>query len=39
MKAINTLIELSPYIIASVFIYAMFSLFMEFAKYVERHGL
>jgi hypothetical protein len=39
MKAINTINQLFPYIIGSVFILAMFNLFLAFSKYVERHGL
>jgi hypothetical protein len=39
MKAINTINQLFPYIIGSVFIIAMFNLFMAFAGYVERNGL
>jgi len=39
MKAINTINQLFPYIIGSVFILAMFNLFVAFAGYVERHGL
>jgi hypothetical protein len=35
----QTIEKLFPYLFASVFTLAMFSLFMEFAKYVERNGL
>ena len=39
MKAIKAIDQLIPYIITSVFIIAMFNLFMAFAGYVERNGL
>jgi len=39
MKAIKAIDQLIPYIITSVFILAMFNLFLAFSKYVERHGL
>jgi hypothetical protein len=39
MKAIETLEQIVPTIIVCIFSYAMFSLFMSFAEYVERNGL
>jgi hypothetical protein len=39
MKAINTINQLIPYILFSVFILAMFNLFLAFAEYVGRNGL
>jgi len=39
MKAINTINQLFPYIFTSIFILAMFNLFMAFADYVGRNGL
>jgi hypothetical protein len=39
MKTINTIDKLIPYLVGSVFILAMFNLFLAFAGYVERHGL
>ena len=35
----QTIDKLIPYIITSVFILAMFNLFMAFADYVGRNGL
>ena len=35
----QTIDKLIPYIFTSIFILAMFNLFMAFAGYVERHGL
>jgi hypothetical protein len=39
MKTLNTIDKLIPYIFFSAFAIAMFNLFLEFAEYVERHGL
>ena len=39
MKTLNTLDQLIPYILGSIFTIAMFNLFLAFAEYVGRNGL